>query len=303
MRTEDMRPSSNVDDARGSGGGGFGGGGFGGGGWGRGGGGGGRGIPIPIGKGGLGIGGVILIVLYLVVMGNPLSQSGGGGSGGAGRGGTGAVGSAWEEREKQTVTRVLGDTEDVWGKIFKESGSRYDPPRLTLFTDGIDSACGFATSAVGPFYCPQDARIYIDLSFYRDLSERYKAPGDFPQAYVIAHEVGHHIQHQLGIAGKARDNEGSIRLELQADYLAGVWAHHAAKRGLLDAGDIEEGLAAAAAIGDDRLQKQATGRVVPDSFTHGTSAQRVKWFRKGFESGDPRVTNGGPGDTFAVTAP
>lgn len=289
MRTEDMRPSSNIEDARGGGGGGFGG----------------SRIRIPIGGRGLGIGGVIFIVLFLIMGGNPLALLGGGGGGRVVTSGSSGVAPGWQAEEKEVVTRVLGDTEDVWSELFKEQGLRYVPPKLVLFTDAVESGCGHATAEVGPFYCPADAQIYLDLSFYRDLAGRFKAPGDFPQAYVVAHEVGHHIQHRLGLARKVApgDNDASIRLELQADYLAGVWAHYASKRGLLDAGDIEEGLAAAAAIGDDRLQRQATGRVVPDSFTHGTSAQRVKWFRKGFESGDPRVTDGGPGDTFGVKEP
>jgi predicted metalloprotease len=176
---------------------------------------------------------------------------------------------------------------------------------LVLFTGRVESACGLASAAVGPFYCPVDEKVYIDLAFYEELQEKYNAPGDFAQAYVIAHEIGHHVQKQLGTSdkvmalqrrvGKREANELSVRLELQADYFAGVWGHYAWQRGLLDPGDLEEGLRAAAAIGDDRLQKQAQGYVVPDSFTHGSSAQRVRWFRKGLESGD--MTQG---DTFAT---
>jgi len=193
------------------------------------------------------------------------------------------------------VSRVLGSTEDVWKQIFRASGQSYREPKLVLFTGAVKSACGMGQAAMGPFYCPPDERVYIDLAFYRDLRERFKAPGDFAQAYVIAHEVGHHVQHQLGImakmeslrgrASKAEYNQASVRMELQADCFAGVWASHAGNAKLLEPGDLEEGLAAAAAIGDDRLQKQTQGVVVPESFTHGSSAQRVRWFRKGMESG------------------
>jgi uncharacterized protein len=193
------------------------------------------------------------------------------------------------------VSRVLGSTEDVWHEIFRNGGAQYQEPKLVLFTQAVRSACGMGQSAMGPFYCPGDASVYIDLAFYRDLRERFRAPGDFAQAYVIAHEVGHHVQHQLGImkklqslqarASKAEANQASVRVELQADCFAGVWAHHAANAKLLEPGDVDEGLAAASAIGDDRLQKQTQGMVVPESFTHGSSAQRVRWFRKGMESG------------------
>lgn len=197
---------------------------------------------------------------------------------------------------RRFVGAVLADTEDVWSALFKQRGRTYQEPKLVLFSGQVRSACGIAGSATGPFYCPADKKVYIDLDFYRDLSDRYQAPGDFAQAYVIAHEIGHHVQNQLGIlpqvdnmrrqVGKREANQLSVKLELQADYLAGVWAHYANKRGILETGDIEEGLRAASAIGDDRLQQQSQGYVVPDSFTHGSSAQRLYWFKKGFESGD-----------------
>ena len=194
------------------------------------------------------------------------------------------------------VAVILADTEDTWTAMFQQMGANYTAPRLVLFRDAVESACGLAQSAVGPFYCPRDRQVYIDLAFYDQLKNQFKAPGDFAQAYVIAHEVGHHIQTLLGISekvhaargklGQAEGNKLSVRLELQADCLAGVWAHHADRaRHLLEAGDIEEGLAAASAIGDDTLQQRSQGYVRPDSFTHGTSAQRVQWFRTGFESG------------------
>jgi hypothetical protein len=199
----------------------------------------------------------------------------------------------------QFVKVVFADTEDVWNELM----DGYREPTLVLFTDYVESACGQANSAVGPFYCSRDERVYIDLSFYEELRNRFDAPGDFAQAYVIAHEVGHHVQHLLGITDRVhamRDrvseeeyNQLSVKLELQADFLAGVWAHHARNKGYLEEGDIEEALTAASAIGDDRLQMQSRGYVTPDSFTHGTSEQRMRWFRKGFQSGDPSE-----GDTF-----
>ena len=195
------------------------------------------------------------------------------------------------------VSVVLADTEDTWGPIFREKGRSYEAPKLVLFTDAVESACGLAGAATGPFYCPGDRKLYVDLSFFDELARRFGAPGDFAQAYVIAHEVGHHVQNLLGIEGKVRAARGtagereanrlSVRLELQADCLAGVWGNRADEaRRLLDPGDLEAALRAASAIGDDRLQRETRGRVVPDSFTHGTSAQRVGWFRRGFESGD-----------------
>ncbi|MGZ5032355.1 MAG: KPN_02809 family neutral zinc metallopeptidase [Usitatibacter sp.] len=193
------------------------------------------------------------------------------------------------------VSKVLASTEDVWREIFRDAGKPYHDPKLVLFTGAVRSACGQGQSAMGPFYCPNDEKVYIDLAFYRDLRTRFQAPGDFAQAYVIAHEVGHHVQKQLGTFDKmeslqgrvtqAEYNQYSVRLELQADCFAGVWGHHAANANLLDPGDVDEGLTAASAIGDDRLQKQAQGYVVPESFTHGTSAQRVRWFKRGMQSG------------------
>jgi predicted metalloprotease len=203
------------------------------------------------------------------------------------------------------VQRVLGSTEDVWQQIFRASGRQYEEPKLVLFTGGTQTACGTGQAAMGPFYCPGDRSVYIDLAFYKDLRDRFKAPGDFAQAYVIAHEVGHHVQNLLGVTGKTDAMRGrmsrtdynnfSVRVELQADCFAGVWAKHAGSSIKLDRNDVEEGLNAAAAIGDDRLQKQTQGRVVPESFTHGSSAQRVQWFRRGMDSG--RVSDC---DTFAA---
>ena len=213
-----------------------------------------------------------------------------------------------EEELKQFVRTVLASTEDVWTDLFRQAGRQYRKPTLVLFTDRVDSACGRAGSAVGPFYCPGDEKLYLDFAFFDELQRRFRAPGDFAEAYVIAHEVGHHVQRLLGTMNKvdaargrlseAEANQLSVRLELQADFLAGVWAHYAEKKGLLEAGDIEEALGAASAVGDDRLQREGQGYVVPDSFTHGSSEQRIRWFRKGFETGDMRQ-----GDTFSVGNP
>lgn len=200
----------------------------------------------------------------------------------------------------QFVSKVLGSTEDVWTRIFQQSGQRYRPPVLVLYDGQVRSACGMGQSAMGPFYCPNDQKLYIDLSFYRDLQTRFRAPGDFAQAYVIAHEVGHHVQNLTGTLQKtqgARDNRAAVRMELQADCFAGIWGYHAGTMKQLDAGDIEEALNAAAAIGDDRLQKQTQGRVVPESFTHGSSAQRTRWFKRGMDSGNPRAC-----DTFSAAS-
>ncbi|MCB1888658.1 MAG: neutral zinc metallopeptidase [Rhodocyclaceae bacterium] len=203
---------------------------------------------------------------------------------------------AEEDALARFVSMVLADTEKTWHTLFQAGGRSYVEPKLVLFTGATQTACGVGQDAMGPFYCPADQKVYIDLGFYDDLRQRYSAPGDFAQAYVIAHEIGHHVQNLLGISAKVQSmrqrvseregNQLSVRLELQADCLAGIWAHHADRaRNVLEAGDIEEALAAATAIGDDRLQKQARGYAVPDSFTHGSSAQRVRWFRTGFESG------------------
>jgi predicted metalloprotease len=205
----------------------------------------------------------------------------------------------------QFVSKVLGSTEDVWGRIFQQSGSEYRPPTLVLYDGQVRSACGMGQSAMGPFYCPNDEKLYVDLAFYRDLQTRFHAPGDFAQAYVIAHEVGHHVQKLTGTfrrmqaaPGRAQGAGGvSVRMELQADCYAGVWGHYAGTMNQLQPGDIEEALNAATAIGDDRLQKQSQGRVVPESFTHGSSAQRVRWFKRGLDSGRPKDC-----DTFAAAS-
>jgi uncharacterized protein len=211
-----------------------------------------------------------------------------------------------EEELKQFVAVVLAKSEDVWQDVFRQNGRQYREPTLVLFTDQVRSACGMAGAAVGPFYCPGDEKVYIDLAFYEALRRRFDAPGDFAQAYVVAHEVGHHVQNLLGISDRVdamqrqvsevEANQLSVRLELQADYFAGVFARYVQNQGMLEAGDIEEALQAASAIGDDRIQRQTTGSVVPDSFTHGTSEQRLRWFKKGYESGDMRQ-----GDTFKAT--
>lgn len=208
-----------------------------------------------------------------------------------------------QDELKKFVSVVLAKSEDTWQEIFRKNGKQYREPTLVLFTDQVRSACGISGAAVGPFYCPGDEKVYIDLSFYEELRRRFNAPGDFAQAYVIAHEVGHHVQNLLGIsdrveamqrqASEAEANRLSVRLELQADFFAGIFARYVKDQGLLDQGDIEEALQAASAIGDDKIQQQSTGYVVPDSFTHGTSAQRLRWFRKGYETGDIKQ-----GDTF-----
>lgn len=287
MKWIGRRQSGNVDDRRGSGGGG-------------------GGFNIPGGlfsKGGIAVV-IIIVVISLITGQNPLSllqQVDGGGS-------TYSIDQSYtptasEQELADFVRVVLADTEDVWNKQFAD----YREPTLVMFTDNVQSGCGNASSSVGPFYCPADEKVYIDLSFYNDLRNKFGAPGDFAQAYVIAHEVGHHIQHLMGISDKvhnmrsqqseAEANEMSVRLELQADFLAGMWAHYADEMNdILDPGDIEEALTAASAIGDDRLQQQMQGQVNPDSFTHGTSAQRMKWFKKGYETGDMKQ-----GDTFSVS--
>ncbi len=202
-----------------------------------------------------------------------------------------------EERLKDFMAVVLADTEDVWGALFRDSGRQYEQPKLVLFSGAVQSACGFAQAAMGPFYCPADRKLYLDMSFFNDLAQRHGAPGDFAQAYVVAHEVGHHVQTLLGVAeqvhaarsraGEAEGNALQVRMELQADCFAGVWAHHAQRaRQVLEPGDVEEALAAAAGVGDDRLQQQARGYVVPESFTHGSSEQRMRWFQRGMQTGD-----------------
>ncbi|HEY6217750.1 MAG TPA: neutral zinc metallopeptidase [Pyrinomonadaceae bacterium] len=210
---------------------------------------------------------------------------------------------AQEDELKQFVAVVLAKSEDVWTEVFRENGRQYRDPTLVLFTDRVQSACGMAGAAVGPFYCPGDEKVYIDLAFYEQLRREFQAPGDFAQAYVVAHEVGHHVQKLLGIServdamqgrvSETQANQLSVRLELQADFFAGVFARHVQNEGLLEAGDIEEALRAASAVGDDQIQRRTAGYVVPDSFTHGTSAQRLRWFKKGYDTGDIRQ-----GDTF-----
>ncbi len=250
----------------------------------------------------LGIGGILILLVISFVTGtNPLELlSLLGGSQGQVTSTPGPAPGATNPREDELaemVSVVLADTEQTWTDVFAASGQRYQLPTLVLFTDSVQSACGFTSAAVGPFYCPADRKVYIDLGFYDQLT-RMGAPGDFAQAYVVAHEVGHHVQNLLGISGqvsaqqrrvsKADANRLSVRLELQADCLAGVWGHHAStQRNLLEQGDIEEGLAAASAIGDDTLQRGAGASVRPESFTHGTSAQRMHWFRQGLQYGDP----------------
>lgn len=220
----------------------------------------------------------------------------------------GSARSPAEDELARFASMVLADTEDTWGALFEGTGRPYQEPRLVLFTGATRSACGVGQAEMGPFYCPADGKVYLDLSFFNELRDRFRAPGDFAQAYVIAHEVGHHVQNLLGISGKVQDarqrlseREGnlmSIKLELQADCLAGVWAHHADRsRQVLEVGDVQEALGAAAAIGDDRIQKQTRGFAVPDSFTHGTAAQRVHWFQVGLKQGSLRAC-----DTFSVAA-
>ena len=290
------RRSDNVEDQRGAGG-------FGGLGGGLGGGFGGSRRGVGLG-GGLGL--IVIVVLALVFGVDPttllqgLDGTGGYQTEDARQPGQNGGDMSATDEKKEFVSHVLGDTEDTWHALFQQLGQTYQDPRLVLFSGAIQSACGFAQAAMGPFYCPADSKVYIDLSFYDELQRRFQAPGDFAQAYVIAHEVGHHVQHLLGITdqvdrqrsrlSKADANALSVRIELQADCFAGIWAHHAdSERNLLEEGDVEEALNAAAAIGDDRLQEQSQGYVVPDSFTHGSSEQRVKWFKTGWKSGDPTV--------------
>lgn len=214
----------------------------------------------------------------------------------------GVAGTDPEAEMVQFVSFVLDDAQTTWNRVFSRAGQAYAPARLVLFRDRTASGCGTGQAAMGPFYCPSDQRVYIDLSFYHELKQRFGAPGDFAQAYVIAHEIGHHVQHLLGFDRKvsARDragqNSAAVRLELQADCFAGIWAHDTAQRDLLETGDVEEALRAAAAIGDDRLQRQSTGNVTPETWTHGSSAQRVRWFRRGMEAGDLAAC-----DTFEAT--
>jgi uncharacterized protein len=275
MKWKGRRQSTNVEDRRGMG----------------------MGGKTMIGGG---IGSVIVILLFALLGGNPGDLM----NNTPAPNGTDSNApmnvSHQEEELTDFVSVVLADTEDVWSDEFEKRGMNYEEPKLVLFRDSVQSACGAASSAVGPFYCPGDHKLYIDLSFYEDLKQRFQAPGDFAMAYVIAHEVGHHVQTLLHTGNQVppeqkKTNEYSVRFELQADYLAGVWANHAKGKGYLEKGDLEEAMNAANAIGDDNIQKKAQGYVIPDSFTHGTSEQRERWFLKGFENG---TIEGG--DTFKV---
>ena len=287
MKWKPGKRSGDIEDRRGAGGG------FGGG-----------GMPIPLGRaGGGGIGTlIVLVVLYFLFV------KGGGGGGfdvpdptnafpqvpQTGTGNNSVPGSPDEERELQFVDFVQGDAQDFWTQQFQAAGKQYKRAKVVVFRDQTGSGCGAASSATGPFYCPLDQRVYLDLGFFDELNQRFKAPGDFAQAYVVAHELGHHVQEELGIEQQAREqsqsnpddaNELSVRLELQADCLAGVWARSTYDRGILESGDLQEGLTAAAAVGDDRIQQQTQGRIDPETFTHGTSEQRAHWLQTGYDSG------------------
>jgi len=250
----------------------------------------GMGLGLPVGGG---IGGIVLLLLFSALTGtNPLDVIN---STSSESGSVGTSGVSSDDPQAQFVSVVLKDTEDTWRELFQQHGATYREPTLVLFTQATQSGCGVGQAAMGPFYCPNDQKVYLDLSFFRELDQRFGAPGDFAQAYVVAHEVGHHVQTLSGVTervdalrqrgGARQANAVSVRVELQADCYAGVWGRYAAQRGLLEPGDAEEGLKAAAAIGDDRLQQQTQGRVVPESFTHGTSEQRVEWLRRGLDSG------------------
>ncbi len=290
MKWEGQRESDNVDDLRGSDGGGGGGG-------------------FSIGGGGLSLGGVVIALVAGWIFGiNPMALLGLADGGGGGhvssaptqqRSAPAGPGAHPQDAGAKFVSVVLADTEDVWTRVFQSAGQTYQAPRLVLFSNRVQTACGRGASAMGPFYCPGDSRVYIDLSFYRTLRDRLGAPGDFAQAYVIAHEVGHHVQHLLGVTDKVdalrrrqserEANATSVRVELQADCLAGVWAYHSQQsKGWLEAGDIDEALNAASQIGDDTLQRRSGGDVVPESFTHGTSDQRQRWFKRGLAQGSIR---------------
>jgi len=286
MRWREGRESENVEDERGAGGGGFG---------------------VPGGGMRIGLGGLLLVVVGAWLFGaDPmtlLQLLGGGGvttqspDGGYAQPGAPPQPGAPQDEGAEFVSKVLASTEDTWADIFQRGGAHYEPPKLVLFSEVVRSACGMAQGASGPFYCPRDQKVYIDLDFYRQLRDEFHAPGDFAQAYVIAHEVGHHVQTLMGTSEKVRQQQAqsseadanalSVALELQADCYAGVWANHANKATqLLEPGDLEQGLRAAAAVGDDTIQKRSRGYVVPESFTHGSAQQRTGWFRRGFDSGD-----------------
>lgn len=281
MKYEGRRKSSNVEDRRG----------------------------MSVGKVGGGLGGIGLIIVVLFTLlsgggiGDVITNVGNSTQQTAPPSERPYISSEEEDELMEFVSVVLADTEDVWSRIFKDNGLTYEEPTLVIFSDSVQSACGVAGASVGPFYCPGDHKLYIDLSFYKELKERFKAPGDFAMAYVVAHEVGHHVQTLLGTSQKVHAlrskadetsyNAATVKLELQADYYAGVWAHHQKNAGYLDVGDLDEALTAANAIGDDTLQMQARGYVVPESFTHGTSEQRKRWFKNGYKNGTIQG-----GDTF-----
>ncbi len=278
MRWQGRRQSSNVEDRRGSGG------------------------SAPRKLFGGGIGTIVILLVVWMLGGNPLDFLNLTDLGSAPSASSNYQPSAEEDQLAQFVSVVLADAEDVWDTIFRQSGSSYRKPTMVLYSGMVQSACGMNSAATGPFYCPGDEKIYIDLSFYQELQQKFKAPGDFAMAYVIAHEVGHHVQNLLGTSqqvmslrnrlSEAEFNKYLVRLELQADFYAGVWANHAQKmKNILEEGDIEEAINAASAVGDDRIQKQMKGYVVPDAFTHGTSEQRMRWFLKGFKSGDVNQGN------------
>ncbi|KAA1037646.1 metalloprotease [Macrococcus equipercicus] len=263
------------------------------------GGGGGRGLATG---GGVGCLGIIIAIIYMLMGNNPSDILGGGSSSQQQPQQTQQqTGESGQSDRQQFASVVLKDTETVWHNLFQQEGLTYKEPTMVLFSQGIQTGCGNASSDMGPFYCPADEKLYIDLSFMDELDQRFQAPGDFAMAYVIAHEVGHHVQNQLGVADKVNRlrqqlsetefNKYSVAMELQADYYAGVYAHYEKEMGVTEAGDIEEAIKAAQAVGDDTLQKQATGRVNTDTFTHGSSEQRMKWFNQGFESGDIRGGN------------
>ena len=279
MRFDNSRESDNVEDRRGGGGGG-----------------------LPMGGKGIGLGTIVLALVAMYFGVDPSIVLNQAVESPAPSAASRPAGPPANDAESKFIRHVLAETEDTWQQIFRQNGKQYVEPTLVLFSGATRTACGVGQAAMGPFYCPADQKVYIDLSFYQELKSRYKAPGDFAQAYVIAHEVGHHVQNLLGISGKvqaARErasereaNALSVRLELQADCLAGVWAKNAdAARGILEAGDVEEALQAATAIGDDTLQKQAQGYAVPDSFTHGSAEQRMRWFKRGMASGQLAACN------------
>lgn len=281
MEWRGRRQSDNIEDRRG--------GGFGGGlGGGR--------IPIRTAGGGIGITGIIFLLIVCFIFGiNPLTLLSGGDIGSPSQTQTQTTDTRSSDETTQFVATVLAETEDTWKGIFQSQGETYQDPKLVLFSGQVQSACGFASAASGPFYCPNDQRVYLDTNFFQELSDKFGASGDFAQAYVIAHEVGHHVQNLIGILprfnqmrqsmSEADANAMSVKVELQADCFAGVWGHFTDQKGILESGDLEEALNAATQIGDDTIQRRTQGYVVPESFNHGTSAQRAKWFKRGFDSG------------------